>query len=61
MTLNMTGLMKFIRNIMREDNGVNGDAQRIEQLGWMIFLKVFSDKEKELKVMTPGYASPSKL
>ena len=58
MTINMTGLMKSIRNIMREDNGVNGDAQRIEQLGWMIFLKVFSDKEKELELMNPGYASP---
>ena len=33
--MNMTGLMKSIRNIMREDNGVNGDAQRIEQLGWI--------------------------
>ncbi len=58
MTLNMTGLMKSIRNIMREDNGVNGDAQRIEQLGWMIFLKVFSDKEKELEAMSGGYSSP---
>ena len=56
--MNMTGLMKSIRNIMREDNGVNGDAQRIEQLGWMIFLKVFSDKEKELELMEKNYTSP---
>ncbi len=43
---------------MREDTGLNGDAQRIEQLGWMIFIKVFSDKEKELELMEDDYASP---
>lgn len=50
--------MKSIRNIMREDTGLNGDAQRIEQLGWMIFLKVLSDKEKELELMEDDYLSP---
>lgn len=50
--------MKSIRDIMREDTGVNGDAQRIEQLGWMIFLKVFSDKEDELELMEDDYTSP---
>lgn len=58
MSLNVSGLMKSIRNIMREDTGVNGDAQRIEQLGWMIFLKVFSDKEEELDMMEDDYISP---
>jgi type I restriction enzyme M protein len=51
-------MMKSIRNIMREDTGLNGDAQRIEQLGWMIFIKVFSDKEKELELMEDNYLSP---
>jgi type I restriction enzyme M protein len=58
MSVNIGGLMKSIRNIMREDTGLNGDAQRIEQLGWMIFIKVFSDKEKELELMEDNYVSP---
>jgi len=36
---------------MWQDTGLNGDAQRIEQLGWMLFLKIFSDKDKELELM----------
>lgn len=43
---------------MRKDAGVDGDAQRISQLGWMIFLKVFDDSEKELELMGNGYESP---
>jgi len=58
MALNIAGIMKSIRDIMREDTGVNGDAQRIEQLGWMIFLKVFSDKEDELELVEDNYISP---
>ncbi len=58
MSINLSGLMKTIRNIMREDTGLNGDAQRIEQLGWMIFIKVLSDKEKELEIMEDDYTSP---
>jgi type I restriction enzyme M protein len=58
MSVNISGLVKSIRNIMREDTGLNGDAQRIEQLGWMIFIKVLSDKEKELKMMEENYVSP---
>lgn len=57
MTVNISELMKSIRNIMREDTGINGDAQCIEQLGWMIFLKVFSDKESEMKLMIENYIS----
>ena len=38
--INISGIIKSIRNIMREDTGINGDAQRIEQLGWMLFLKI---------------------
>ena len=32
---------------MRNDAGINGDAQRIEQMAWMLFLKVYSEKEKK--------------
>mgnify|MGYP002141826165 CR=1 FL=1 len=43
---------------MRQDRGVNGDAQRIEQLGWMLFLKIFDDQEQELEAMRSDYISP---
>ena len=36
---------------MRKDVGVDGDAQRIEQLVWMLFLKIFDDREKELELI----------
>lgn len=51
-------IIKSIRDIMRQDTGLNGDAQRIEQLGWMLFLKIFSDKDKELELMDDKYKSP---
>ena len=43
---------------MWTDTGLNGDAQRIEQLGWMLFFKIFSDKDKELEIMDDNYVSP---
>lgn len=56
--INLQGLLKSIQNIMWQDNGLNGDAQRIEQLGWMLFLKIFSDKDRELEMMFDDYKSP---
>jgi type I restriction enzyme M protein len=55
---NISGIIKSIRDIMWQDTGLNGDAQRIEQLGWMLFLKIFSDKDKELEMMDESYKSP---
>ncbi len=55
---NLSGLIKSIRDIMREDRGINGDAQRIEQLGWMLFLKIFDDKDLELELLVDNYKSP---
>jgi type I restriction enzyme M protein len=55
---NISGVIKSIRDIMWQDSGLNGDAQRIEQLGWMLFLKIFSDKDRELEMMNDKYASP---
>lgn len=55
---NITGTIKSIRDIMRQDAGVDGDAQRISQMVWMIFLKVFSDKEEEWDLTIDGYTSP---
>ena len=50
--VNISGIIKSIQNIMRQDKGLNGDAQRIEQLGWMIFLKIFDDKDIEMELVT---------
>jgi type I restriction enzyme M protein len=43
---------------MREDRGVSGDGQRIEQLAWMLFLKIMDDKDQEMEIMNDYYASP---
>jgi type I restriction enzyme M protein len=51
-------VVKSIQDIMRQDTGVDGDAQRISQLVWMLFLKIFDDKEKEYELLNPKYASP---
>lgn len=51
-------LVKSIQDIMRKDVGVDGDAQRISQLVWMLFLKIFDDKEQEWQLTVPKYKSP---
>jgi len=56
--VNISGIIKSIQNIMRQDKGLNGDAQRIEQLGWMIFLKIFDDKDLEMELLQEDYISP---
>ena len=43
---------------MRKDSGVDGDAQRIGQLSWMLFLKIFSDSEENWSFYEEGYESP---
>ncbi len=50
-----SGLIKAIQDIMRQDDGVDGDAQRLSQLVWMIFLKVLDDNEQELELLNPQY------
>lgn len=54
----LSGIVKSIRKHMREDRGVNGDAQRLEQIGWLLFLKIFDDKEIELELERDDYKSP---
>jgi type I restriction enzyme M protein len=44
---NLSTFVKRIRDIMRNDAGINGDAQRIEQIAWMLFLKVYDAKEND--------------
>ena len=43
--MNLGNFVKMIQNIMRGDSGINGDAQRIEQLTWILFLKIYDAKE----------------
>jgi hypothetical protein len=45
--LNLSSTIKSIQDIMRKDDGVDGDAQRLGQLTWMLFLKVFDQREEE--------------
>lgn len=54
---NLTGFVKRIRDIMRNDAGINGDAQRIEQIAWMLFLKVYDAKEQDWKFDDDSYES----
>ena len=54
---NISSIIKNVRNIMRQDRGVSGDAQRLEQLGWMLFLKILDEKDQELELIRAGYQS----
>lgn len=60
---NISNIIKSLQNIMWKDPGVSGDAQRLEQLGWMITLKIIDDKEAELELLNDAYVSviPSEL
>ena len=50
--------IKSIQDIMRKDVGVDGDAQRIGQLVWLLFLKIWNDREQELELLEDHFASP---
>lgn len=54
---NLTGFVKRLRDIMRNDAGINGDAQRIEQIAWMLFLKVYDAKERDWEFSDENYQS----
>lgn len=55
---NISSVIKAIQDIMRKDTGVDGDAQRLSQIVWMLFLKIFADKEEEYEIMDDDYKSP---
>lgn len=61
--MSLTNFVKSAQNIMRVDSGINGDAQRIEQLTWLIFLKIYGAKEENWLFVEPNYKSiiPEKL
>ena len=54
---NVGSFVKRIRDVMRNDAGVNGDAQRIEQIAWILFLKVYDSKEKDWETEEENYRS----
>jgi len=54
---NLSGFVKRLRDIMRNDAGINGDAQRIEQIAWMLFLKVYDAKEQDWEWDDEDYVS----
>tara|TARA_A100001015_G_C15039254_1_gene738469 strand:- start:938 stop:2398 length:1461 start_codon:yes stop_codon:yes gene_type:complete len=56
MTISTT--IKSIQDIMRKDVGVDGDAQRLSQLVWMLFLKIFDDRETQWEILNDNYKSP---
>src|SRR5438874_8837455 len=56
--MSLSASIKSIQDIMRKDVGVDGDAQRISQLAWLLFLKIYDDHEAELEVLKDSYKSP---
>ena len=58
---NLSGFVKRLRDIMRNDAGINGDAQRIEQIAWMLFLKVYDAKEQDWQWEDEEYVKIEKI
>ncbi len=56
--MSLSATIKSIQDILRKDAGVDGDAQRISQLCWMLFLKIFDAQEEEAELMDDDYKSP---
>jgi type I restriction enzyme M protein len=56
--MSLSATIKSIQDIMRKDVGVDGDAQRLSQLAWLLFLKIFDAQETELEVTRDDYRSP---
>lgn len=55
--MNIGTMIKRLQDIMRQDAGINGDAQRIEQIVWMLFLKLYDAKEYEWEILEDNYKS----
>src|SRR5688572_22918924 len=57
--MSVRNIVKTIQDVMRQDVGVDGDAQRISQLCWMFFLKIIDDQDQALETTLSGdYRSP---
>ena len=55
--MSLNNFVKRLQDIMRNDAGINGDAQRIEQMVWILFLKVYNAKEEEWELLDDRYTS----
>lgn len=56
--MSISSVIKSIQDIMRKDAGVDGDAQRLGQLSWLLFLKIFDAQEEELEFELDNYQAP---
>ena len=56
--MSVRNTVKAIQDVMRQDAGVDGDAQRLSQLCWMFFLKIIDDQDQALELLHDGYLSP---
>jgi type I restriction enzyme M protein len=56
--MSVRNTVKSIQDIMRQDVGVDGDAQRLSQLCWMFFLKIIDDQDQQFEMMQDTYRSP---
>ena len=56
--MSLSATIKSLQDTMRKDVGVDGDAQRIAQLVWMLFLKIYDDRERESELLEDDYRSP---
>lgn len=56
--MSISSTIKSIQDIMRKDVGVDGDAQRLGQLVWLLFLKIFDDREQAWELLQDNYQSP---
>jgi len=56
--MSVSSVIKSIQDIMRKDAGVDGDAQRLGQLSWLLFLKIFDAQEEELEFEQENYQEP---
>lgn len=61
--MSLNNIVKRLQDVMRKDAGINGDAQRIEQIVWILFLKIYDAKEQEWELMEDSYQSiiPARL
>ncbi len=56
--MSISSVIKSLQDIMRKDAGVDGDAQRLGQLSWLLFLKIFDTQEEELELEQDDYQLP---
>ena len=59
--MSISSVIKSLQDIMRKDAGVDGDAQRLGQLSWLLFLKIFDAQEEALELAIPCWSSSTTI